>query len=203
MSSVAASGTQTACLGTVTITIASPAVVSYTAHGLAAGDAVVFATTSALPTGLTAGTTYYVISAGLTSNAFEVSATSGGSAVNTSGSQSGTQSVISEHVLFTSSATSAHFYFVSLRNMAAGDQTVLAVYREVISTSGKFDQLYQGLFTGAQVPQYSSKPPLAAVSGIAAASIPVETAVTGGLLFTLSQVAGTARAFDYSIETIP
>ncbi len=77
-------------LGTVTVTIASPAVFSLTAHGLAAGDSVIFQTTGALPTGLTAGTTYYVITAGLTADAFEVSATAAGSAVNTSGSQSGT-----------------------------------------------------------------------------------------------------------------
>jgi hypothetical protein len=75
---------------TVTITIASPAVVSWTAHGLSAGDTFVPTTSGALPTGLTAGTTYYVIAAGLTANAFEVSATPGGAAINTSGSQSGT-----------------------------------------------------------------------------------------------------------------
>lgn len=79
--------------GTVTVTIASPAVFSFTAHGLVAGQAVYITTTGALPTGLTAGTTYYVISAGLTADAFEVSATLGGSAVNTSGSQSGTHTL--------------------------------------------------------------------------------------------------------------
>lgn len=75
---------------TVTITIASPGVVSWTAHGLGVGSAVTFTTTGALPTGLTAGTAYYVIAAGLTANAFQVSATPFGSAINTSGTQSGT-----------------------------------------------------------------------------------------------------------------
>jgi hypothetical protein len=75
---------------TFTVTIASPAVFTATAHGLAANDAVIFETDGALPTGLTPDTTiYYVISAGLTADAFEVSTTIGGSAVNTSGSQSG------------------------------------------------------------------------------------------------------------------
>lgn len=73
-----------------TVTIASPAVFSATAHGLVANDTVVFATTGALPTGLTAGTTYYVIAAGLTADAFQVSTSQGGSAVNTTGTQSGT-----------------------------------------------------------------------------------------------------------------
>jgi len=79
---------------TITATIASPAVVSWTAHGLIAGNAVVFSTTGALPTGITAGTIYYVISAGLATNSFEISATIGGSAVNTSGTQSGTHTAV-------------------------------------------------------------------------------------------------------------
>lgn len=73
---------------TVTITIASPGVVTWNSHGLSNGNLVAFLTTGALPTGLTAGTWYYVVNA--TANTFEVSATSGGSAINTSGSQSGT-----------------------------------------------------------------------------------------------------------------
>lgn len=80
-------------LGTATITIASPAVVTLTAHGLVAGDPIYFTTTGALPTGVTANTRYYVISAGLAANTFEFSATLGGAAVNTSGSQSGTHTL--------------------------------------------------------------------------------------------------------------
>ncbi len=76
----------------VTITIASPAVVTWTSHGLVAGDVVVFTTTGALPTGITASTAYYVISAGLATDSFEFSATRGGTAVITTGSQSGVQS---------------------------------------------------------------------------------------------------------------
>lgn len=78
---------------TVTISIASPAVVSFTAHSIPVGTEVTFGTTGALPTGLSTGTNYYVISAGLTPNSFEVSTTPGGSAVNTTGTQSGVQTV--------------------------------------------------------------------------------------------------------------
>lgn len=98
---------------TCTISIAAPAVVTLNAHGLTAGDAVVFYTTGALPTGLTAGTVYYVISAGLTANAFEVSATSGGTAINTSGSQSGTQSVTD---VYQSVPTTDHWQFAQFNN---------------------------------------------------------------------------------------
>lgn len=64
--------------------------VSWTSHGLVAGDSVRFYTTGALPTGLTANTTYYVIASGLTADAFKVATTAGGSAINLSGTPSGT-----------------------------------------------------------------------------------------------------------------
>jgi hypothetical protein len=81
-------------LGAATISIATPAVITLTAHGLIANDSVQFTTTGTLPTGLTTVTNYYVISTGLTANSFEISTTVGGAAVNTSGTQSGTQSLI-------------------------------------------------------------------------------------------------------------
>ena len=52
-------------------------------HGYTAGNTVVFWGT--LPTGLTVGTIYYVIAAGLAANAFSVSTTLGGSAVDLTG----------------------------------------------------------------------------------------------------------------------
>ncbi|MFA5161137.1 MAG: hypothetical protein WC421_02735 [Elusimicrobiales bacterium] len=72
-----------------TISIASPAVISAPAHGLSIGDNVRFTTNGSLPTGLAAGTVYYVIADGFSADAFEVSASPGGAAVVTSGSQSG------------------------------------------------------------------------------------------------------------------
>jgi len=79
---------------TVTISIATPGVVTFVAHGRPIGSPVRFATTGALPTGLTAGVTYYIIAGGYTANAFEVATSIGGTAINTSGSQSGVQTVI-------------------------------------------------------------------------------------------------------------
>lgn len=80
-------------LGTVTMTIATPAVATLTSHGLSADDPIVFSTSGALPTGVTAGTTYYVLSTDLTTNTFKFSTSIGGAAVNTSGSQSGTHTL--------------------------------------------------------------------------------------------------------------
>jgi microcystin-dependent protein len=80
-------------VGTSTITIASPAVVTRSAHGLASGQLVYFTTSGALPTGLTANTRYYVRNATL--NTFNLSTTPTGSIINTSGSQSGTHTLFS------------------------------------------------------------------------------------------------------------
>jgi microcystin-dependent protein len=89
-----------------TITIASPGVITALkrdtewggqGHSYASGDSldlqvnapVVFSTTGALPTGLVAGTVYYVKTRP-GADTLTVSATPGGAAINTTGSQSGT-----------------------------------------------------------------------------------------------------------------
>lgn len=69
---------------TVSVSAATPAVVSWTGHGLGIGAAVVF--TGTVPTGMSAGTVYYIISAGFGVDAFQISTAFGGAAVNTSGS---------------------------------------------------------------------------------------------------------------------
>lgn len=83
---------------TVTMTIASPCVVTWTNNGLEVGAPIVFTTTGALPTGLTAGTRYFVSNV-LTTNTFRVSATQGGPDINTSGTQSGTHTGTSNPLL--------------------------------------------------------------------------------------------------------
>ena len=75
--------------GTATITIASPAVVTSTVL-YTEGAAIQFSTTGALPTGITAGTTYYVFNAdGLSFQLLNAA----GSLVNTSGTQSGVHTI--------------------------------------------------------------------------------------------------------------
>lgn len=73
----------------VTISIASPGVVSWVAHGLENETPVSFQTTGVLPTGIVAGTTYYVVDK--TTDGFSVAATPGGTAIVTTGTQSGVQ----------------------------------------------------------------------------------------------------------------
>jgi microcystin-dependent protein len=72
-----------------TVTLASPGVFTSTNHGLVAGNRIYLTTTGVLPSGLTTGVGYYVISAGLGASTFELSLSPNGTAINTSGSQSG------------------------------------------------------------------------------------------------------------------
>lgn len=74
----------------VTISNATPAVCTWTSHNLVAGNRVVFTTTGTLPTGVSPHITYYVLSAGLTADAFRFSLTESGAEINTSGAGSGT-----------------------------------------------------------------------------------------------------------------
>lgn len=78
---------ETVYTANVTTPVSSPGVVTWTGHTLVANQAVTFTTSGALPTGLTAGTTYYVLNPA--ANTFNVSATPGGAAINFTGSTSG------------------------------------------------------------------------------------------------------------------
>ena len=89
---------------TFTVTIATPAVVTATVT-LANGSPVILTSSgypSALPTGLTSGTTYYVINS--TGSTFNLSATVGGAAINTTGTQSGTHYILPNLIPVTSLA---------------------------------------------------------------------------------------------------
>jgi len=75
---------------TMTVTIATPAVVTSSVT-VNEGDVIAFTTTGALPTGLAVGTLYYAKNS--SGSTFNLSATFGGVAINTSGTQSGVHSI--------------------------------------------------------------------------------------------------------------
>lgn len=109
---------------TATVTIAAPGVFTATSHGYIAGDSVVFTTTGALPTGIVANTVYFVTATSLAANTFTVSATLGGAAITTTGSQSGTHTLHSGRLAVNMgiagddfvSNTSHDLYFLNLDN---------------------------------------------------------------------------------------
>jgi len=81
-------GTTRVKAGTVTISQATPALVTYASSGLTTGTPIVFTSTGGLPTGLTIGTTYYVRTTP-TADTFTVALTVGGVAINTSSAGTG------------------------------------------------------------------------------------------------------------------
>lgn len=110
---------------TVTITIASPAVISFTGHGFSntGTSPVVFTTTGALPTGIVSGTVYWSVPGTITAGTFQIASSAAnalaGTAINTSGSQSGTHTGAEQIPLTT--ATNADFGAIKL---TAGDWEV-------------------------------------------------------------------------------
>lgn len=77
---------------TVTISVATPGVVTWNNHGLADGTPVRFVTTGTLPGGIMAEEVYYVVNG--TTNDFEVATYPGGSPVTTTGTQTGVHTAI-------------------------------------------------------------------------------------------------------------
>lgn len=82
---------------TFTVTIASPGIFTSEAHGLSKNDKVTLLTTGALPTGLSVNTYYYAIlitnsDGSVDEDTFKLSATFDGSAITTTGTQSGAHS---------------------------------------------------------------------------------------------------------------
>lgn len=128
---------------TVTMTIASPCVVTLTNHDLTPGQEIVFTTTGALPTGITSGRIYYVISASIAANTFRFSAdaptsSTEGSAVNTSGSQSGTHT-LSRGALLPQNYKEIQFRIESLATTSGrGGQITSLIFKEEL-TARKYD----------------------------------------------------------------
>lgn len=77
--------------GTCTISNASPGIVTFASHPFVADMPILFTTTGALPTGITAGALYFVKGdANFTTGQFSICASPGGAAINTSSAGSGT-----------------------------------------------------------------------------------------------------------------
>ena len=116
---------------TVTISIANPAVVSWTAHGLYVDSPVVFTTDGALPTGITAGTKYYIISAGFGADSFRISATPQGAAIETTGSQSGVHTATNTSIMRVATGGCYGFIFSTLCDCTSGNGTTVDIWFRV------------------------------------------------------------------------
>ena len=114
-------------VATVTISSASPGVITLASHGFAANDPVVFSNSGgALPVAIAAGTKYFVKTV-LDANTFTISATAGGAAINTASTGTGTHSVT---WLYSSVSSDSQWQFAQFGNLVFATQknAVLQVY---------------------------------------------------------------------------
>jgi len=178
------SGTKTATVSGASCTFSTSVPTVTCTQTAAANDMVVFAGTTA-PTGVTFGTTYYVISAGLSGSAFEFSATQGGSAIQVSSTGSGVTATF-EHVLYQDSTNGTIVGEWDTSNLASGDLVELRVYTITLS-GGSYVQMWKGTYQHVQVANHKSSPPIASDQA-------TET--------TIKQLAGTGRAFPWKVLRI-
>lgn len=195
-------------VGNPTISIASPAVITLASHGLSINNAVVFTTSGALPTGITAGTVYYIISTGFTSGAFQISTSIGGSAVNTSGTQSGTHSVarFSPIVIKVSGGSEVYKNYVfkstntltlstTVGSIIASGAAVVSGVREAPNVSkGKIFLTYAGRLVVAN--QDGGECTLAGSAVGSAESFTPDTTATGPFLQVITDGAGGIVGVD-------
>jgi microcystin-dependent protein len=131
----------TASIGNATISIATPAVITIANHNLSNGQKIYFTTTGALPTGITATTTYWVTI--INTSTFNISTTYANYITNifvaTSGTQSGTH-VVSLTVDNLAKITANTGSFYSLDNVLF-DKTNSTLLGTVLTRTGYSDSI--------------------------------------------------------------
>lgn len=106
--------------------------------------------------------------------------------VVTSGTQTAT--ISTEHSLYDSSGTAGTFQLaVDTTNLTSTESVELRVYTKVINTSGTYRQAAVVTVTAGDQSPASISPPLLCPNGAK---------------FTLKQISGTGRAFDWAVWSI-
>jgi hypothetical protein len=116
------------------ISNASPGVLTLAGHGYVANDPIALSTSGALPTGLTVGTTYYVKTV-LTADTFTVSATAGGTVINTSSAGSGTHSITG---IYATLSGTANWKFAQTGNLVFATQANAVLQKFDLSSDTAF-----------------------------------------------------------------
>jgi hypothetical protein len=176
---------------TATISNATPAVISATGHRLIVGTPVVFTTTGALPTGITAGTTYYIIATGFTANSFQIAATRGGAAIATSSAGSGTHTCTMTGLIVSGDFSTATGF------TSVGDQIVGAIIGHAdlcqYATQGAANPCPDGLFV------YRWKASGAAIGNLMLLQPANTTAAQSGTI----DITGTGNTYTTSVAISP
>jgi hypothetical protein len=105
--------------------------------------------------------------------------------VTTSGTQ--TAVISTEHTLYNASTAGTFQLAVDTSNMVAGESVELRVYTKVINSAGTYRQAAIVLVQGGDPSPGAVSPPLLSPNGVQ---------------FTLKQLSGTGRAFDWAVWSI-
>lgn len=148
-------------LGTVTMTIATPCVVTRVAHGLQTGDSIYLTTTGALPTGLAQNTRYWVVK--VNADTFNLSTSLvnalAGTKINTTGSQSGVHTLrLASHGIGDGSTT---FNVPSLNGRVMVARSTDAEFSGVGQTGGAKTHT----LVAAEMPSHTHTAPIGSPSG--------------------------------------
>lgn len=122
-------------VATVTISSASPGVITETGHGSVANEPKVFSNSGgALPVAITAGTVYYIKTV-LDANTYTISATPGGAAINTASTGTGTHSVTAH---YSDLSSDAQWQFAQFGNLVKATQENVVLQTYTLGTSSAF-----------------------------------------------------------------
>lgn len=116
----------------VTISVATPGVVTWTGHTLVDDTPVSFSTTGALPAPLLAGVTYYVT--GAATNTFNLAATPGGAAIATTDAGTGTHTATAQDI----GETDLFYGFAMYGTKTGGDASANRLLNFPIQPIAKF-----------------------------------------------------------------
>lgn len=164
---------------TCTISTATPTVITKANHGLLVNYSVVFSTTGALPTGLTAGQTYYVLGTNLTQNTFTVSTLKGGGAVATSANGSGTHKYTPQGI--TTTLLRENYSYIYLTVYQPNDYSAIATTATATATT-----------TASMT-----------TSSISGTTLTVGTLASGTIVSGMVLTGGSIIAGTYIVSNIP
>lgn len=138
--------------GNVTISIATPGIITWPSHVLYDGLPIILSTTGSLPTGLTIGTTYYVVNS-IAGVSFQLSTSVGGAAINTTGTQSGIHSAICAPWGIGDGTTTFGMPwfpvgYASLQNPAGVGVSTVGQVQDHTNAMPPYGPQYAGAFTG-------------------------------------------------------
>jgi microcystin-dependent protein len=185
--------TVTSSKGTFTVTIATPGVFTLNSHGMLTGSQVYLTTTGALPSGLAANTNYFVISTG--ANTFNLAATFvnaiAGTAIATSGTQSGTHTLVHAPYGVASSTT------FNLPNLKGSTPVGLDTSQTEFDTLGESGGAKSVILDTTQMPVHSHANSLGSATVAAAGHIHYATGQGGELRTAIGATGGDAGALGY------